>query len=166
MSPWRVRITNGATYRPWVRLYMAQYAGSGSKGFYGFPNVIPSRLRHWTMPASGRWSSTRKGSPISKTARFTLSPMVKDPRCSPHTENPTVFICTNRLLTRAQIPNGRCRRWRRNSYEHKLQHHFSCHRARSTQKRPPYLPYKRRSRFGLYLGYPPKQSLYQEVSPP
>ena len=26
MSPWRVRITNGATYRPWVRLYMAQYA--------------------------------------------------------------------------------------------------------------------------------------------
>jgi len=46
------------------------------------------------------------------------------------------------------------------------QHHFSPNRARSREKRPPYLPYKRRSRLGLYSGYPPNESLYQEVSPP
>ena len=36
------------------------------------------------------------------------------------------------------------------------QHHFSPNRARSREKRPPYLPYKRRSRFHPYLETTPK----------
>ncbi len=34
------------------------------------------------------------------------------------------------------------------------QHHFSPNGARHREKRPPHLPYKRRSRLGPYLGYP------------
>ena len=36
----------------------------------------------------------------------------------------------------------------------------------SREKRPPQRPYKRRSRFDPYLGYPQKQPFHQEVSPP
>ena len=90
------------------------------QGILRLAKRYPSRLRLWTMPASGRLSSTKPGSPTSKTVRFTLSPTAKDQRLQPPNVNPIHSICTNRLPTRAQIPNCRCRRWRRNSYEHEL----------------------------------------------